>query len=279
MQPFKCPNCGAPPPAPLQYNQPSYHCVYCKVTSMVGPQPGSMPPPQPHPTGQQPAVIVIQRDYSGDYDAHHHAAVAHAHAASRMSWVIWAVVVAVVSLGGAGAGIAKCTHHSSILSAMVWDGSAPLHCGGVDNIAVSGVEATFTAGAAIVATGNCQVRCTDCKLSAPTIVEASGNAQVSLINGSAKGTVLLAEATGNARVTVGGNVTVSGRTKEMANGKVSAPTPPPEPTPPPTPTAPLVAVSAPPTATVAPKAATPIVKAKTAAPKATTSATPKTSAK
>jgi hypothetical protein len=278
MQPFKCPNCGAPPPQPIHPQQPNYHCVYCKTTSMLGPPPGSMPPPQPNVTGPQPAFIVIQHDHSGEYDH----AFAHAHAASRMSWVIWAIVVAVVSLGGAGAGIAKCTHHSSILSAMVWDGSEPLHCTGVENIAVSGVEATFTAGAAIVASGNCQVRCTDCKLSAPTIVEASGNAQVSLINGSAKGSVLLAEASGNARVTAGGNITVTGSKRETANGKVSAPLPPPEPTPPSPAATPAAAPSAPVSATAAAKAATPGVKpAKGPAPKATTTTTaaPKTSAK
>jgi hypothetical protein len=239
---------------------------------MVGPPPGATPPPPAHMTGPQPAFIVIQHDHN-DYDH----AFAQAHAASRMSWIIWAIVVAVVSLGGAGAGIAKCTHHSSILSGLVWDGSEPLHCSGVENIAVSGVEATFTAGAAIVAGGNCQVKCTDCKLSAPTIVEASGNAQVSLINGSAKGSVLLAEASGNARVTAGGNITVSGMKRETANGKVSAPLPPPEPTPPTPAAAPPTIVSAAPVPTVTAKPAA--KSAKTAAPKATTSAAPKTSAK
>jgi hypothetical protein len=210
------------------------------------------PPPPPPPEPFQAPIIVIHTQ--NDYEHAHHAAVHHANVARGMSWIVWLIIVLVVSLGGAGAGISRCTHHNSLMSGLVWDGKEPLHCSGNDNVAVSGVEATFTGGAAIIATGNCHFRCTDCKISSQTAIEASGNAQVTMINGSVKGTNLLAEASGNARVTISGNVTVSGRVKESANGKVSAPTPPPEP--PPTDTPPA-AKTAPPVATPTPKAARP----------------------
>ncbi len=134
------------------------------------------------------------------------------------------VVVLVVSLGGSGAAFMRCSKHSALVSSLVWDGSEPLHCGGNENISVTGVEAHFSAGQAIVAGGNCQVRCTDCKISAPIAIEASGNAQVTIINGSVQGTETLADASGNARVTISGNATASGQIRKSANGKVSAPT-------------------------------------------------------
>jgi len=237
--------------------------VYCKTSSVLA-------APSP-PVAPAPSVIVIQAptpDYGEHYEHAHHAAVAQAHRTARMGWLVYVIVFVVLSLGGAGAGFAQCTRHSSILSGLVWDGSEPLHCTGIENIAVSGVEATFTAGAAIVATGNCQVKCTDCKLRAPTIVEASGNAQVSLVNGSAEGSLLLADASGNARVTAGGNIRVSGRTRESGNAKVSAPTPPPAPPPATTPTPGATAiptVTAP--AAAAAKVASPAAKPQTVKPK------------
>ena len=101
-----------------------------------------------------------------------------------------------------------------------------LVCGGNDNISVSGVTANFNAGSAIHAGANCHVRCTDCTLSAPVAIEAGGNAEVVIINGSVKGTTLLADASGNAHVTVTGNVTVAGASKQSGNAAVSAPSAP-----------------------------------------------------
>ncbi len=233
MQSFKCPHCGAPPPP--GYVPPSgqfgYLCTYCRQQSVHG-----TPEPQPQP--QMPAIIVIQGP-GHDHD-HHHEAFAHVNAARSASWIIWIVVVLVVSLGGSGAAFMRCTKHSSILSGLVWDGSEPLHCSGNDRIEVNGVEATFNAGSAIYADANCHVRCTDCKLSAPTAIETSGNAEVTIVNGSVKGTNLLVDASGNSHVTISGNVTVAGQVRERSNAKVSAPPPAP------------VATTAPPATTVPP---------------------------
>lgn len=228
MQPFKCPHCGAPPPA--GYVSPAgrfgYVCLYCRQQSVHG-EAAPPPPPPPPPEPQAPAIIVIQAPGRSHVFGHdHHVAMAHAHVARSASWIIWLVVVLVLSLGGSGAAFMRCSKHSSILSGLVWDGHEPLHCSGNDRIEVSGVEATFNAGSAIIADANCHVRCTDCKLSAPTAVETSGNAQVTIINGSVKGTNLLADASGNSRVTISGNVVASGQVRERSNAKVSAPTPP-----------------------------------------------------
>lgn len=175
-------------------------------------------------------IFIVQHHYDHDDDdlPHHHyqTAYATAHAANRMSWVIWLIVVVVVSLGGSGAAFMRCAGRSSMASSLVWNGSEPLVCGGNDNISVSGVTANFNAGSAIHAGANCHVRCTDCTLSAPVAIEAGGNAEVVIINGSVKGTTLLADASGNAHVTVTGNVTVAGASKQSGNAKVSAPSAP-----------------------------------------------------
>ena len=274
MQPIKCPHCGAPPPQPInQVGQFTYYCQYCRQQSLMG-TPAQAPPQQP--TGQMPQFIVIHTpggydddDDDDDHDHHHyhHQAIAHATVARSASWIIWLIVVLVVSLGGAGAGFARCGRHSSIISGLVWDGKEPLQCGGNDDISVSGVEANFTGGAAIVAGGNCHFRCTDCKISSQIAIEAGGNAQVTIINGTIKGTTILADASGNARVNISGNVVSSGAVRQSANAKVTAPVQ----------VASAAPTPEPPTATPA-KAATPPVAATsktTPKPKAAPSTKPK----
>lgn len=227
MQLLKCPHCGAPPPSPINFaGQTTYQCPYCRHQSVVG------APAEPQPPTHGPTFIVINgspHDDDGEEEIRrverevHRQEAVHTAAARSFSWIIWLVIVLVVSLGGAGAGFARCTKRNALLSSLVWDGSEPLHCTGIEQIAVSGVQATFTSGSAIVASGNCQVRCTDCKIEAPTAIEASANAQVTIVNGSIKGTNLLADASGNARVDIAGNVVASGKVKESANARVVAP--------------------------------------------------------
>jgi cell division septation protein DedD len=244
MQAFSCPHCGAPPPpgyTPPTDRRFGYACLYCGQQSVHGQDPPAL-------QAQVPAIIVVQApgsSFDPDPCQHQqHAAVARAAVSRSVSWVVWVVIVLFVSLGGAGATFWKIAGKSSLLSSLVWDGSEPLRCSGIEDISVSGVEATFNAGAAITAEGNCHVKCTDCKLTAPTAIEAGGNAQVTIINGSVRGTTILADATSNARVTITGKVTVSGATRERGNARVSAPTPLEATTATPTPTHPPVAPTA-----------------------------------
>lgn len=214
MMQYRCPQCGAPPAQPLpQVGQFSYTCPYCRAHSVLG-TPAPPPPPMYQPSVtpfQQPPVIHMPYD---------HAAVARTY---KWSWIIWLVVV--LGVTGGGGAIRCATRNSSILSALVWDGEEPLQCSGVDQITVSNVNATFTAGSAIIATGNCKVRCTDCTISAPTAIEVSGNAEVTMVNGSVRGTNLLGSASGNGRIMVIGNAQASGRLQESGLGKISAPVP------------------------------------------------------
>lgn len=265
MQPILCPHCGAPPPTPINptAGQFSYMCPYCKRESLQGQAPPP-PPPQQH----VPAIIVVRGPSHHDEDSVSQQVAYHHNAAYKMSWIVWLVVVLTASLGGGGVAFSKCSKHSSLMSSLVWDGSEPFTCSGNDEIAVQGVEANFAAGTAISAAGNCHFRCTDCTISAPTGIEATGNAQVTIINGSVKATKLLADASGNARVNIGGNVTVTGRTTRSGNAQVSAP----DPAPPPA-TATAAASAAPAPTTPAPVATTTAAKP-AATPAATHVATP-----
>jgi hypothetical protein len=102
-------------------------------------------------------------------------------------------------------------------------------------------------------------------------VEASGNAQVTIVGGTIRGTTTLADATGNARIDITGNVTASGRVREKGNAKVSAPPPAPEP---------VASSAAPePTPPSAPAAPVQTVKAKPTTAKPATTAKPKPPAK
>jgi hypothetical protein len=225
MQPVKCPQCGAPANVPP--GVPQFQCTYCQQVFATGMAP---PPPAPfgtgqHPQVQQPHIIVIGpgHHFHDDDDDDHH--VRHTtNVASSVSWVIWLVVMIAVVLAAGGGGAAYWfSGRSSAISSLVWDGKSPFECGGNDNISVKGVTAEFSAGTAVTVNGNCHFTCTDCTIRAPIAVEAGGNGVVMIVNGTIEGTELLAQAAGNARVNVAGNVKASGAVKQSGNARVSAP--------------------------------------------------------
>ena len=199
--------------------------MYCRQTSLQG-QPVA-PPPQAPQTG--PIYIIQHPGYVDDDDDdhyHHHHNVMPTVTVNGMPWFVWLIIVIVLSLGGSAGAFMRCTRGSTMMSSLVWSGNEPLVCSGNDNIDVSGVTAKFANGTAIQASANCHVRCTGCTLEAATVIDASGNAEVNIINGSVKGSPIMAEASNNAHVTIMGNVTVAGTTKQSGNAKVNAPTPP-----------------------------------------------------
>ena len=220
MQPMKCPHCGAPVQFPPGTQM--YVCPYCHQQFATG----AAPPPQA--TGQGPTFIVIHGpgDDDDDDDDHlhqHHHVAAHAVARS-MSWITWVVVSIFISaMAGGGAFFAWFSKHSSIASSLVWDGKAPFHCDGNDEINVTGVTAQFNAGTAITVGGNCHFTCTDCSIKSATVIEAGGNSVVTIINGSVIASETLVDASANARVNISGNVVASGEVKKGGNAKVSAP--------------------------------------------------------
>ena len=104
--------------------------------------------------------------------------------------------------------------------AATWDGKSPFTCGGVDNIKLEKVTSKLTTGTAITAMGNCHVTCANCDITAPVVVEASANAQVTFTGGKVDGSTNSAVAGANAKVDFQGT-TVKGPTKATAAGKIT----------------------------------------------------------
>ncbi len=225
-------------------------CQYCKAT-YAAPQ-ANMYPPQQHysqpPQSQQIPQIVIMHTHSSYDDSGYQVA-------SAFNWGFWmirGVVPFIVVLMVAGSSVAfSLAGKSKMASSFVWDGTAPFDCGGVDEVTVTGVSATFTAGAAITVSGNCKFTCTDCTIKAPTAIQVDSNGSVTMINGSVIGTDVLADASGNAHVSINGNATASGEIRQSGNAHVSAPKPPPAAVKPAAPPVPAAATA--PKATAKPK--------------------------
>ncbi len=211
---MKCPHCGAPAQVPP--NTQMYTCAYCKQQFDTGwRQPQSFPQ-----KAQQQQIIIVHGPGGRDDDDHPRSAAV----ASGISWLIWAIVmIFVVAVAGGGAFYGFFSKRSSFASSLVWDGKSPFQCGGNDDYAVTGVHAEFNAGTAVTAGGNCHFTCTDCSIKAPTAIDAAGNAQVTIVNGTIEGSEFLADASGNAKVNISGNVTAKGPVKQGGNAKVSAP--------------------------------------------------------
>ncbi len=204
-------------------------CQYCKAT-YPAPQANMYPPPQQQygqgPQSQQIPQIVIMHTHSSYDDSGYQVA-------NAFNWSFWMVrgvlpFIVVLMVGGSSVAFSL-MGKSSMASAFVWDGTAPFDCGGVDEVTVTGVKATFTAGTAITVSGNCKFTCTDCNIKAPTAIQVDSNGSVTMINGSVVGTDVLADASGNAHVSINGNVTASGEVRQSGNAHVNAPKPPPAP--------------------------------------------------
>ena len=114
------------------------------------------------------------------------------HKASGMiwGWIIGAVIIGIMVLGGLGLGIyiylqAKDSGSGAAAAktaaAAKWDGKSTFECKANDAVALSGVKATV-AGTAIKASGNCQLTLVGVDISAATGIEASGNAKVNGAN-------------------------------------------------------------------------------------------------
>jgi hypothetical protein len=140
--------------------------------------------------------------------------------AGVFAWAIWMAMKAKDDTASASS--------PESAKAAAWDGKAPYECSGVDNVTIEKVTAKLSTGPAIKASGNCQLTCTNCDITAPIVVDASGNAVVTFKGGSVNGSENSAVASANGKIDFQGT-TVKGASKASANGKVtgagSAPSP------------------------------------------------------
>ena len=199
---MNCPHCGMQAQIPPGVSP--YLCGFCRRSFDVGGSP----------------VVVF-----------HHQPVRYSSGLS-LYWMIRLGAVALfglVSLGGwiyhraTGKQIAGITDLDDDND--VWTGSAPLTCGGADDLSFTGVTATFTSGPAITAGGNCKVTCKGCTLRAPQGIQAGGNAAIVLIGGSLEAETAIA-AGGNAKVDVQGGAKVTGTVDKSGNATVTGIAPP-----------------------------------------------------
>ncbi|MBW2254173.1 MAG: hypothetical protein JRI25_06185 [Deltaproteobacteria bacterium] len=90
-----------------------------------------------------------------------------------------------------------------------WDGEAPFVCKGNDVVTLDHPDAHFEDGVAVTAEGNCALTLIEPNLSAPTALLARGNAEVSVLGGTLRGTDAAIRAEGLAKIT-GSGVSVEG---------------------------------------------------------------------
>lgn len=64
-----------------------------------------------------------------------------------------------------------------------WDGRTPILCAGDDVVTLTGRVARVTASPLVRASGRCQVRLTDCDLTAPTVLDLSDDARATVERG------------------------------------------------------------------------------------------------
>jgi hypothetical protein len=208
-----CPQCGAP--AQVHPGENVYVCNFCQASFLVERAMADPPPiPAIQPPVVPPANPYAARDFSRpqvpvrivDYGAGRRSGGGGAVGAIITLAILIGVAAAILPLilrGGSGGGI----------FGGGWSGKEPLVCSGNEWIVVDHVKAHFDKGVAIDASGNCEVSCKDCDISAPTIVRARENASVHFDHGTAEGKVFY-EASENASVS--NDHTKAGGTKKDA---------------------------------------------------------------
>ncbi len=103
--------------------------------------------------------------------------------------------------------------------AATWDGKDTFVCKGNDAVALSGMAFELDASPAIRAESNCKLTLTDMTITAPVVVEAKGNAEVTISGGKLVGTDQAIKAGGNAKVKVE-ETAVEGVTEASANASI-----------------------------------------------------------
>lgn len=225
-----CPSCGAP--AQVHPGNDTYICNFCQASFLVE-RPMAAPPPVPNmdpPRGppvnpyagrdfSTPQIPVRVIDYGAGRSSGGGGAIAFVVAIGAIAALAGVIIPLVVRSGGGGSG-------GGGIFGGGWNGKQPLVCSGNDWITVDHVKAHFDKGVAIDASGNCEVSCKDCDISAPTIVRARENASVHFDHGTAEGKVFY-EASENASVSndhTKANGTKKDASNEYQSGKPEWPT-------------------------------------------------------
>jgi hypothetical protein len=113
-----------------------------------------------------------------------------------------------VYIGGAGLSSYMQTAGAAQRTASAWDGLSTLECTGANTMELEGITATLS-DVGVRASGACNLTLRNCNLTAPTAVEVSGGAHVTIIGGTVTGSVAAIQAGGGSTVDVQG-ATITG---------------------------------------------------------------------
>lgn len=184
----ECGNCGAP--LDCGPNDRFVKCAYCDKSNKVA-STRTLAAVTP-PSWQQPAQWT-EADRAATLRAIQQAAGTSA-AVGAATRGVSGCLGGVISLVGLGVAIAAVVAvfmaqrggaPSSVLGGLglaTWDGSAPLSCGGNDELHVSGVTANLPGQTAITADANCAVTIEDSTITAAVGIAATGNRAIRLRN-------------------------------------------------------------------------------------------------
>ena len=147
-------------------------------------------------------------------------------------WIIGAVVIGVLVIGGLGFGLylyfqvksdsaaaGGAAASKAAAKASAWDGKSTFECKGNDIIALSSVKANVS-GTAIKASANCQLTLVGVDITSAVGIEASGNAKVTMNGGSIKATTNSVVGSAGAKVDCVGTA-VTGKSKVSGGAKIT----------------------------------------------------------
>jgi hypothetical protein len=103
-----------------------------------------------------------------------------------------------------------------------WDGKAPLVCAGAKKVAVVGVTARFSEGAAIAASASCQITIVDSDIQAPVALKVANSAKVHVYGGRLAGSQHAVEAANASQVVLSGT-SVEGKVTKKNAAKIEGP--------------------------------------------------------
>jgi hypothetical protein len=130
--------------------------------------------------------------------------------------IVWYVMEekAEIEAGNAGGGAVAASTPGT------WDGTSTFECAGNTSTTLSNGTFALTTSPAIRASSNCQLTLNNMNVTAPVVIEASGNARVTVLNGIIAGSEKSITASGNASVNVTG-ATVTGPTEASGLAEIT----------------------------------------------------------
>lgn len=188
-----------------------------------------------HPT--RPFVYRAPMSYDLEHQAKRHMERVERRVKHKISSFIWGLVLLPVFLCIFGSVIAGIIWYvmdqkaemdagnvpaatGAVATPAVWDGVSTFECAGNTVTTLSNQAATVTASPAIRTRANCRLTLMNMNITAPVVIDAQANSQVTVVGGSLSGSQNSIVAAGNAQVNVTG-ATVTGPVQRSGLAQVT----------------------------------------------------------